>query len=216
MSKLEGVIWDMDGVLVDTGKFHYQAWNDILPEYGISFSWHTFQTTFGMNNTGLMEKLLGHPVDVEFVNKISEKKESHFREIIKGQITLIPGIREWLDLFSLKGLVQALASSAPQENIDLLLQELSISNYFQAIVSGEKIPGKPNPAVFIEAARRIHIPPQNCLVVEDSIAGVNAAKKAGMKCIAVTTSNSPDDLREADIIVENLDQLPEYGLENLF
>ncbi len=102
---------------------------------------------------------------------------------------------------------QAIASSAPSANIDLLVDELGIRNRFDAIVLGKELPGKPDPAVFLEAARRIGILPEKCIVIEDSVAGVEAAKRGGMKCIAVTTTTPTIGLSSADIVVDRLDSL---------
>jgi beta-phosphoglucomutase-like phosphatase (HAD superfamily) len=107
------------------------------------------------------------------------------------------------------GVRQAIASSAPQENIDVLVDGLGLRQYFAAIVSGATLPGKPNPDVFLEAARQIGVPPSACVVVEDAIAGVQAARNAGMRCIAVTTTNRADKLAAADIVVDRLDELDE-------
>jgi beta-phosphoglucomutase-like phosphatase (HAD superfamily) len=105
------------------------------------------------------------------------------------------------------GYRQGVASSAPPANIDALIDGLGLRAYFDELVSGVDLPGKPEPAVFLEAARLLDVPPENCVVVEDAVAGVQAAKRAGMKCIAVTTTNSAQLLQEADIVVERLDTL---------
>ena len=110
---------------------------------------------------------------------------------------------------------QAVASSAPQANIDVLLDALGIRAYFEAEVSAEKMPGKPNPAVFLEAARRVGHTPDRCVVVEDAIAGVAAAKSAGMACLAVTNTNPAAALSAADLIVDNLADLPADAFDRL-
>ena len=99
---------------------------------------------------------------------------------------------------------QAIASSAPPKNIEVLVQELQIGKYFDAIVSGYDIPGKPDPAVFLKAAQQVEVLPENCVVIEDAVAGVEGAKNAGMKCIAVTTTNVAEALSKADLIFDSL------------
>ncbi len=123
------------------------------------------------------------------VSQISEKKESLFRELIKGKAEPLPGVLDWLRQFQAWGIKQAITSSAPPENIEVLVAELKIEEFFDAIVSGFDLPGKPNPDVFLKAANTIQMEPENCIVIEDAIAGVEGAKRAGMKCIAVTTTN---------------------------
>lgn len=101
-----------------------------------------------------------------------------------------------------------IASSAPPANIDAVVNELELRQYFDTLVSGVDMPGKPDPALFLEVARCISVPPEGCVVVEDAIAGVEAAKRAGMACIAVTTTNPAEVLSAADIVVDRLDTLP--------
>lgn len=203
-----GVLWDMDGVLVNTGEFHYQAWSQTLAEREIPFTREQFQATFGMNNAGILEVILGQALEPDLVAAISDRKERLFRQAVKGHAHLLPGVRAWLDRLDGWGFRQAIASSAPPANIDALVDELGIRSYFAAIVSGFDLPGKPDPAVFLKTAGLIGVPPERCVVVEDAVAGVEAARRAGMKCVAVTTTNPAHALQGADIVVERLDALP--------
>jgi len=210
------ILWDMDGVLVDTGEHHYVAWKKTFDELKVPFSKDQFQATFGMNNTGILEIIYGEELPPDQVQKISDRKESLFREAVKGNAKLLPGIGKALKNFSAWGFKQAIASSAPPENIEVLVQELKISKYFGAIVSGFDIPGKPNPAVFLMAANKLGAEPKKCTVIEDAVAGVQGAKNAGMKCIAVTTTNTANALSEADLVLENLVELDQRMLLKLF
>jgi HAD superfamily hydrolase (TIGR01509 family) len=208
MTAAYGVLWDMDGVLVDTGEFHFLAWMKTLPAEGLPFDRETFRRTFGMNNAGILALLLGRQPEPVYIARVSDLKESNFRQAIHGQVQLLPGVQAWLERIQTTGNRQAVASSAPQENIDFLIGELGIREYFQAVVSAAHMPGKPDPAVFLEAARRLELPPERCLVVEDAVPGVEAARRAGMKCIAVTTTNPREALSGADLVVDRLDNLP--------
>jgi len=216
MGKLAAILWDMDGVMVDSGEFHYQAWMKILVDYEIPFSRENFRSTFGMNNTGLLAKITGRMLEPALVAEISNRKEAQFRQDVRGNVDLLPGVRDWLQQAQISGLAQAVASSAPQDNINLLLDELDVCHFFKAVVSAELMPGKPDPAVFIEAARRLDIEPANCLVVEDAIAGVEAAHRAKMKCLAVTNTNPADALIKADWIVDSLTRMNIPGLTALY
>ena len=207
----QGVIWDMDGVLVDTGEFHFQAWSQALSGHGIPFTRESLRATFGMNNAGILMALLGQAPPPELLAEISDRKERLFRQAVRGRAQLLPGVLAWLERLKAAGMRQAIASSAPPANIDALVDELGLRTYFDAIVSGSDLPGKPDPAVFLEAARLIGVPPERCVVVEDAVAGVVGARRAGMKCIAVTTTNPAQALKEANrqgVIVERLDALP--------
>jgi beta-phosphoglucomutase family hydrolase len=209
MKAERGVLWDLDGVLVDTGEFHFQAWSQTLPEYAItSFTEAFFRATFGMNNAGVLSSLLGYEPPAERVAEIGGRKEELFRQAVRGRVQPLPGARAWVERLKSAGVRQAIASSAPQANIDTLVGELGLRPYFEAIVSGANLPGKPDPAVFLKAARLIGVPPAHCVVVEDAVAGVEAARRAGMKCIAVTTTNPAPALGSADVVVERLDALP--------
>jgi len=201
------VLWDMDGVLVDDGEQHYRSWLETLTEEGIAFDRQKFQQTFGMNNRRTLEFLLGYTLPPEWVQEISERKEARFRELIRGQVQLAPGARTWLERLREAGCLQAVASSAPQANLDALIEELQIGEFFQEVVSGANLPGKPDPQIFWETARRLDILPACCVVVEDSLAGVEAAKRAGMRCLAVTTTNPRVALGQADVIVDDLRDL---------
>lgn len=204
---ISGVLWDMDGVLVDSGELHFQSWVMALTEVGISFDREKFRQTFGMNNNGILSILLEHPPEPSFLTNVSDRKESLFRQMIQGKVHPMPGVRTWLERLQSMGCRQAVASSAPIANIDALVDEMQIRPYFSAIVSAYAMPSKPNPAVFLEAARQLGLPPKKCVVIEDAIPGVNAAHRAGMKCIAVTTTHPRQDLSEAEIILDNLEDL---------
>jgi HAD superfamily hydrolase (TIGR01509 family) len=209
------VLWDLDGTLVDTKEFHYQSWALALPEFGYPFPVDRFQRSFGMNNSGVLEVFLGRPVEPELVAAISERKETLFRELLHGNVQALPGVQDWLARLHGWGARQAVASSAPPANIDVMLGELGIAPYFDAIVSGYELPSKPDPAVFLQAAERLGVLPQNCIVMEDAVAGVRGACRAGMRCIAVASTNPAEALHEADIVVERWDQLDEAGFWRL-
>lgn len=195
---IQAILWDLDGVIVDTGEQHYESWNRILPEYNIPFSRELFTKIFGMNNQLGVTTLIGEQAADPLWREIGEKKEELFRELLHDNLVVLPGVMHWLEMASKVGIKQALATSAPQENIDVTFQETQIAPYFQAVVSAYGKPGKPDPWVFLEAAKKLNVPPNKCLVVEDSIMGIAAAKSAGAYCLAVTTTNSKDILLETD------------------
>ena len=201
------VLWDMDGVLVDTGDFHFSAWKQTFEELGIPFDKEDFRNTFGMNNAGILEWVYGRMPEPDEVAKISDKKEFLFRELVRGKAELLPGVLMWLRQFQAWEIKQAIASSAPPENIEVLVAELNIGDFFDAIVSGFDLPGKPKPDIFLKAADILQVRPENCVVIEDAIAGVEGAKGAGMICIAVTTTNPGCALEKADCIFKDLGEM---------
>ncbi len=204
----KAVLWDLDGVLVDTGEFHYQSWVQSLAEIGISFDRPTFQRLFGLNNANTLETILGSPLPPELIERLGGRKEALFRQMIHGQAQPLPGVRLWLARLKATGVLQAVASSAPQANIDALVDELGLRSYFAVLVSGECLPAKPDPAVFLAAACQLSVLPEDCLIIEDSLVGVEAAHRAGMKCMAVTSTHPASALQAADLVLERLDCLP--------
>jgi beta-phosphoglucomutase len=211
----QGVLWDMDGVLVDTGQAHFQSWVDVLSEYDIPFSREFFRDTFGMNNAGVLSILLGDRLTPELLAEISDRKEYLFREAVRGSVEPMPGVIPWLVRLKEAGFRQGIASSAPVANIDTLVDELGLRARFDALVSGVDLPGKPEPVLFLKVADMLDVPPERCVVVEDAVAGVEAAKRAGMSCIAVTTTSPASALRAADIVVDRLDDLPKDTFQKL-
>jgi HAD superfamily hydrolase (TIGR01509 family) len=210
-----GVLWDMDGVLVDTMELHHQAFATVFAEWGVPFTWDDLRATTGMNNTTILGRFLGPASTPELMNRISDAKETRFRERIRGNVAPLPGVRELVEQLYAREVPQAVASSAPPANIDLLVDEMKLGACFAALISGERLPAKPAPDVFLRAAQRIGVAPEGCVVIEDSVAGVRGAKQGGMKCVAVTTSFPASALREADWVVASLAGLTPAALESL-
>lgn len=199
-----GVLWDLDGVLIESSQQHLDSWISVLPRFGLTMSRELHEQTFGMNNREILTIMLGEPPEADLLRRISSAKESAFREIIKGTVEPLVGAVELLEKLYTVKVRQAIASSAPEENIHVVVEELKIGGYFQALVSGQDLPAKPNPAVYLEAARQIELGPEACVVVEDAVVGVRGAKKAGMRAVGVTTTHAAEALRDADLVVVSL------------
>lgn len=212
---IKAVLWDMDGVIVNSFDGHYRAWTRLFAEIDEPFTLDDFQRTFGMNNRGIFKELLARELAEDEFQQLSDRKELYFRAQIHGAVRLLPGVVPWLERFEQMGMKQALASSAPQENIDVILTELNLHACFTAVVSGEKLRGKPAPAVFLLAARLLDVPPTECLVIEDALAGVQAAKRAGMRCLALQTTNPAEALAPADMVVKDLAHFTAEMLDSL-
>jgi len=215
MSFPKAVLWDMDGVLADTSQLHFKTWERVLIEQGISFDRQKFHMIYGLKNHDLLPLLAGKPLDPSWMDWISDQKELTYRQMLPGLLPL-PGVKSWLLRFKSWGWKQAVASSAPPKNVEALVEILNIRDFFDALVTPGDLPGKPDPAVFLKASRQLDIPARSCIVIEDSIPGIKAARKAGMRIIAVTTTNPPEALTQADIVVETLDQLTINQVESLF
>ncbi len=216
LSNLHAVLWDMDGVIVDTFDAHYRSWQQTFDELSQPFDLDTFRKTFGMNNRLILTTVFERDLSEKFIQRVSDRKETLFRAGIRGSAQLLPGVADWLKGFSALGIKQAVASSAPQENIDALLDELGVRTYFQAEAAGADLMGKPDPAVFLLAAQLLNVEPAHCLVIEDSISGVEAARRGGMKCVAVQTTNPAAKLRGASLVIKDLTELTEKYLQRLY
>lgn len=204
----KGIIWDMDGVLADTAPFHYQAWKKIFDEKGIKFSWEDFTHSFGMRNDKIIPKVLGRECTPEEIADIDEEKEAFFREFAKGNVKPLDNVIELLNSLKNGGFNMAVASSGTPENVKLVIEECRLTPFFSYLVNGKEVHhGKPHPEIFLFAAKKLNIPPEKCIVVEDAHAGIEGAKKAGMKCIAITTTHKRETLEGADIIVDNFKEL---------
>ncbi len=215
-NKNKAIIWDMDGVIADTAPYHFRAWQEIFSKLGASYTEDDFRCNFGKRNDTIIRNILGSEISPSEIEAISADKEKSFRKRAKGNIKPLPGAIKLLQSFNNRGFPQALGSSAPIENIKLVTLELGIEGLFQVIVSGRDVnEGKPSPQSFLLAAARLGVRPQDCVVIEDAMAGVTAAKRASMFCIAVTTTNVSAQLAEADLIVDTLEKVSASDLANL-
>jgi len=214
--KLKAVIWDMDGVLLDSEPVHFETWRIVFERYGLAFDEAAMRYTFGMTSPEVIRRIGGEDLPHDTAARMIAEKEILFRDMISRKAVYLPGAREWLDKFSRSGLQQALASSGSPENINVVLTALDAREFFKVIVSGKDLPSKPSPVIFLEAARQLNVSPENCLVIEDAIAGVSAAKAAGMTCLALTTTNAASDLTHADQVCEDLAELSGGHIRQLF
>lgn len=213
---LTAVIWDLDGVIVDSEPQHFRTWRETFQRYSLKVSDSQLRQLFGMTSPEVVRTLLGIDVDEAFVSQICDEKEALFRSIIKNTATYLPGVESWLLKFNQAGIRQALASSGSPENINTILDALGTRPFLDEIVSGKDLPSKPDPAIFLKAAHLLGVPANTCLVIEDSIAGVAGANSAKMKCLAVMTTNHGKALSAANVIVKNLESLSNSMISGLF
>ena len=203
-----GVIFDLDGVLVDTGWAHKQAWYDLAEKEGISMTDDFFYSTFGMQNYMIIPMLLGRDAASNEINRLSDWKEKRYRKIIAEKLEPAEGAKALLEALKSENFLLAVGSSAPGANLDLVLASTGLQEHFDAYVSGEDVTnGKPAPDTFLKAAEKLSLSADQCVVVEDAVQGVEAGKAAGMPVVAVTTTRSRADLHKADIIIDSLAEL---------
>ena len=183
-------IFDMDGTMVDNMAFHNQVWIDFLNEKGAQVDPETFNDrTAGKTNPEIFHMFLGDQFEDALIPAYSREKESRYRETYRQYIQPVRGLLEFLSAAQAAGIRLGLATSAGPENMDYVLRGLNINGAFQAVVNGEEIVrGKPDPEIFLETAKRLGVAPEACLVFEDSRGGIEAARRAGMPAVVITTS----------------------------
>lgn len=201
------VIWDLDGTLIDSAAYHWEAWQTVMAAENFVISYEDYVADFGKRNDEILRGRLRPDLPDDEVARLSLAKEESYRALVRMQgLALLPGARHWLEQLRRDGYRQALATSAPRGNIDAVFVALDIAACFDAVISSEQVKaGKPAPDVFLAAATKLNIAPENCLVVEDAPAGIEAARRAGMRALGVRTTHPA---LEADWVIKRLDQLP--------
>ena len=193
-------IFDMDGTLADTMPTHQLAWDTLMPELGVSvdrddfFSWSA-----GLTNREIFPRLLGSDITVDEVNRLSEHKESLFRELYRSQMTAVKGAEAFLQRTTTAGYRRGVGTAAPPPNVDLVLDGLNLRQHFQTIVCNTDVKhGKPDPEIFLLAAQRLGSRPEDCVVFEDAPAGIEAARRAGMACVVITSTLTREQIAALD------------------
>jgi beta-phosphoglucomutase family hydrolase len=205
MTAVPVVLWDLDGVLVDSTRFHFEAYRRLAADHGRELTLDEFRDLIGLRNETIMQRLFGE-LPPDEVERRSERKEALFRKAIEGRVEALPGAVGLARALREAGVRMAIVSSTPRRNVEMILGSLGLSDCFDVIVAAEDVSrGKPDPEVFLAAAERLGLPPAGCVVLEDAPEGVEGAKAAGMRAIAVATTRPPERLRAADLVVERLD-----------
>jgi beta-phosphoglucomutase len=214
-NKIRAVIWDLDGVIIDSAEEHRQAWYRLAREEGIPYSDEQFWATFGQRNDVVIPTMFG-PVSPERVRELADRKEAYFRELVRKTAHALPGSIELMSALHEAGYAQAIGTSTPLANIELISEALGLKRYLSVFVSGETVPrGKPAPDIFLKAAELLHVEPQYCVVIEDAVAGIQAAHNAGMYAIAVAGNRDLPGLRAADLMVKDLTELNVQRIRDL-
>jgi len=211
-----GVIFDMDGVLVDSAAAHFESWQRLARELGAGpISVAQFKSTFGGRNSEIIAEWFGE-TDATRSKALGDRKESLYREIIRHAVSPMPGAKELIDRLVAEGITLAIGSSGPPENVRMICEAMGLTAVFRAVITGADVSrGKPDPEVFLRAAERMSLAPDQCVVIEDAPLGIEAACRAGMMCIGLTSSHAADVLSGADLIVGSLEEVSSEGLRRL-
>jgi beta-phosphoglucomutase len=210
LQPFDAAIFDMDGTITDNMRLHAEAFVIFGQRYQLTAPpAHVATGLSGKRNREILPVLFGRELTDEEIERYAEEKERIYHTLME-RITLVPGLARLLDLLDERGIPVGLATSAPQINVEPMLRVLAVEARFAALTLGDEVPnGKPAPDIFLEAARRLGVPPERCLVFEDAYSGVAAAKAAGMRCVAVTTTHTAEELRAntaADLIVRDYEE----------
>ncbi len=206
--KGKGVVFYLDGVLIDTRDYHKQSWFDVGAEEGYTMTEAFFYETFGMRNAEIIPLLKGPSISGAEVDRIGERKEERYRELITGELQLLEGAEALLQALRASGYGLAIGTSAPRVNLEFMLEHVPVASYFDGYVTAEDVENsKPAPDTFLQGAAKLNLPPHCCVVVEDAVPGVAAGKAAGMAVIAVTNTRSAAALQQADRVVDSLAEL---------
>jgi beta-phosphoglucomutase len=194
-----GVIFDVDGVLVDSAESHYQSWRALGEEHGVRVTRDEFQQSFGRRNADIVPRFFG-PVPPERLKALSDRKEEIYRGLIRAAPRLFPGAVELIEALAKAGVRLAIGSSGPRANLDLILSVMGVQDKIAVVVSGDDVTrGKPDPEVFTTAIGLLGLPASRCVVIEDAPAGIQAARAAGAFAVAVLSTHPAEEFSRLEV-----------------
>lgn len=195
----QGVVFDLDGTLVDNMRFHVDAWVTFGASLGLSITREAVERDFaGKRNEEIFRQLLGPSLPPAELDRLAREKEAVYRDLYAPHVAPVGGLLPFLDAVRRRGLRTAVATSAPAQNRTWLLERLGLTESFDRVVGPESVErGKPFPDIFLAAARALELPPAACIAFEDAVNGVTSAVRAGMRVAALTTMTPAEALRQA-------------------
>jgi len=218
MSETRAFIFDMDGVIVHSNPYHKIALQKFVSAHGRDLTEHELiERIYGRTNKEWLTNFFGK-LPPEKLQRYAEEKEVIYRDIFRKDIRPVEGLVEFLELLDKEGIPRAIATSAPPSNVDFTLDNTGTRRYFKTILDETFVSNsKPHPEIYLKAAAALQLAPPQCVVIEDSLSGVKAAKSAGCKVIGITTTHSPEELRETDHVINDFKDLdPMELLKELF
>lgn len=211
-----GVIFDVDGVLLDSYQMHFECWMSLAEEDGIVITESEFRSLFGRRGREIARQVWGPEFPEQQVVSIHRRKQALYRESLQRNLPVMDGAVQLIDGLVEAGLVLAVGSSAPPANVEMTLERLDRRQAFSAIVTGSDVTrGKPDPRVFLLAAQRMGLEPSHCAVIEDAPVGIAAAVTGGMTAIALLGTAPADRFTRAHLVVNSLHQLSPKRIADL-
>lgn len=212
------VIFDMDGVIIDSNPFHKISLRQFCEKYGFHLSDEELvKRIYGRTNKEWITNLFG-PLPHDRLIELEEEKEGLFRELFKHDIKALNGLDHFLRKLKNENIPTAIGTSAPRSNVDYVLEHTKLGEYFSVILDESHVEhGKPNPEIYLKVAASLSFDPARCIVFEDSLSGVEAARRAGSKVVGVSTTHSEEELSHTDLVINDFSDLtPTYLFEKVF
>lgn len=217
---LKAVIFDMDGVIINSEPLHYKAYHEMFDEVGINVSPELYNSLTGKSTLNVCKQLKDRFDVLQSPEKMVAIKRRHFDVIFENDKTfdLINGVRTLIQDYYKNGLTLVLGSSASMPNIERIFKRFDLNQYFTAKLSGAELKAsKPHPEIFINAAKATGFCPDECIVIEDATNGIEAAKAAGIFCVAFDSEHSKDqDYSKADLVINDFETIRFYSIKTIF
>ncbi|HZP02960.1 MAG TPA: HAD family phosphatase [Terriglobia bacterium] len=217
----KAAVFDMDGVLVNSNPFHVEKWAEFLTRHGVTFDRDELpKQVLGIRNDEVLRLYFGHDLSAADLRRLDEELEASFRSAFRPHARPLPGLEALVAELNAAQIPMAVASCAMSRNVEFIVDALGLRPHFRYLVSGDEVTHpKPHPEIYFKVAQMFGVPPSWCVVFEDSFAGIEAAKRAGMKCVAIASTFPLDELRtetQADLVVKSFEELDLKSVRALF
>lgn len=212
---IKALIFDLDGVVIDSADIDFKSWKMLFKDHELDLTYQDYKNFIGMKGTEIVKKYIKN-ADNKILLELQNKKEAYFIQLAKEHgLEPTEGLREFLD--SVKNTYDiGLVTAATKMKAVNVLEMLGISNYFSVIVTSDDVDkGKPDPEGFVKAAELLSYKPKECVIFEDGVNGVRAAKNANMKCISITTTHTKEELSEADLVIDSFKNITQNTIRSL-
>ena len=211
------VIFDMDGVIVDSNPYHKISLQQFCQRHGYNLSEEQLKSKiYGRTNKDWIPALFDRSLNQEEISRYGDEKEALFRDLFSHDIALLPGLRDFLGMLQSNSIPMAIATSAPRDNVDFVFEKTGIKDFFPIVLDESHISkGKPDPEIYLKACEALQMPPGRCVVFEDSLSGVKSGLDAGTKVIAVTTTHTRQEFNEIALAVADFADLSLRDLQQV-
>ena len=218
MNEKFAVIFDMDGVIIDSNPYHKEAWLQFAEKYNIELKVEEVpEKIYGKTNTTALRDVFQKDFSPEENERLGEEKEAIYRDLHAKDLEPIAGLRKLLEMLKEHQVPMAVATNAPVSNVDFIMEKTGLRPYFGVVIDSSSVKnGKPDPEIYLKSAEKLGVLPERCIVIEDSVPGAEAGIRAGMKVVAITTTHSKEELEQTDLVIDAYKELSFEKLAALF